>query len=114
MQTATGSCNCGIFTKGTSGPAVQVSPFQENINIAPQINDNGAIAFAGTYQSVKGVFVASNGQVAAVVDLGTQVVSLDTKNVSLNNKGEVVYYAKFGISPSFKAYSRALTRWLTK
>jgi uncharacterized protein (TIGR03437 family) len=100
VQTATGSCNCGIFTKGPSGPAVQVSPFSENIDIEPQINDNGAIAFAGTYQSVKGVFVASNGQVAAVVDLGTQVVSLDTKNVSLNSKGEVVYYAKFGISPS--------------
>ncbi len=99
VQTTNGSCNCGIFTKGPSGPAVQVSPFQQNINIEPQINDNGAIAFAGTYQNVKGVFVASNGQVATLVDLGTQVVSLDTKNVSLNNKGEVVYYAKFSISP---------------
>lgn len=99
VQTATGNCNCGLFTKGASGPATQASPFLENINIAPQINDNGAIAFAGIYQSVKGVFVASGGQVGAVVDLGTQVVSLDTKNVSLNNKGEVVYYAKFGISP---------------
>lgn len=99
VQTTNGSCSCGLFTKGPSGPAVQASPFQQNINIAPQINDNGAVAFAGTYQNVKGVFVASNGQVATLVDLGTQVVSLDTKNVSLNSKGEVVYYAKFGISP---------------
>jgi uncharacterized protein (TIGR03437 family) len=100
VQTSNGSCNCGIFTKGPSGPAVQASAFQQNISSSTQINDNGAIAFAGTYQNVKGVFVASNGQVATLVDLGTQVVSLDTKNVSLNSNGEVVYYAKFGISPS--------------
>ena len=100
VQTALGSCNCGIYTKGPTGSATAASPFQESFDIAPQINDNGAIAFAGTYQNVKGVFVASGGQVAALVDLGTQVVSLDTKDVSLNNKGEVVYYAKFGISPS--------------
>ena len=99
VQTTIGGCNCGLFTKGPSGPATSVSPFQQNIDIAPEINENGAIAFAGTYQNVKGVFVASGGQIGVLVDLGTQVVSLDTKNVSLNSKGEVVYYAKFGISP---------------
>jgi uncharacterized protein (TIGR03437 family) len=100
VQTALGGCNCGLFTKSASGSATQASPFTQGIDISPQINDTGAIAFAGTFQQVKGVFVASGGQVATLVDLGAQVVSLDTKNVSINNKGEVVYYAKFGISPS--------------
>ena len=44
--------------------------------------------------------MASNGQIAAAVDLGTQVVSLGgANNVSLNSKGQVAYWAKFGISP---------------
>jgi uncharacterized protein (TIGR03437 family) len=99
VKTSAGSCNCGIFTKATSGGAAEATPFIANINISPQINDNGAVAFAGLYQGTKGVFVASGGQIGAVVNLGTQTVSLDTKNVSLNSKGEVAYHAKFGISP---------------
>ncbi len=67
VQTCERSCSCGIFTKGpsgTSGSGIAVSA-KTFSSVYPQINDNGAIAFAGTYQSVKGVFVASNGQVAA-------------------------------------------------
>jgi uncharacterized protein (TIGR03437 family) len=95
------SCRCGIYTAGPGAPT-PVAPLQDNLSssVVPQINDNGAIAFLGTYQSVKGVFVASNGQIAAAVDLGTQVVSLGAaSNVSVNSKGEVAYWAKFGISP---------------
>jgi uncharacterized protein (TIGR03437 family) len=98
VQTGTG-CSCGIFTVAAGSPAMQVSPFQQNISIAPQINDTGAVVFAGTYQNVKGVFIASGGQVAAAVDLGAQVVSLGHSIATMNNKGEVVYWAKFGISP---------------
>ncbi|HTB20032.1 MAG TPA: IPT/TIG domain-containing protein [Bryobacteraceae bacterium] len=98
LSVATGApCNCATYIIQGTGPATVVAAFQEG-NEAPQINDSGAVAFAGTYQNVKGVFVASGGQVGAVVDLGTQVVSLGT-SVSLNNKGEVAYVAKFGISP---------------
>ena len=95
------SCRCGIYTAGPGAPT-PVAPLQENLSsgVVPQLNDNGAVAFLGTYQGVKGVFVASNGQIAAAVDLGTQVVSLGgANNVSLNSKGEVAYWAKFGISP---------------
>ena len=93
-------CNCGIYTKG-SGASTPVAHIQENLTYTPQINDNGAVAFAGTYQGVTGVFIASGGQIAAAVDLGTQVVSFaDGRGyVSFNSKGEVAYYAKFGISP---------------
>jgi uncharacterized protein (TIGR03437 family) len=94
------SCNCGIYTAGPGAP-VPVAPFQQTLTSAPQINDKGAVAFVGVYQTVKGVFVASGGQIAAAVDLGSQVVSFagGNNNVSLNSKGEVVYWAKFGISP---------------
>ncbi len=96
------SCRCGIYTVDPGGAPTAVAPLQQNLSsgIVPQMNENGAIAFAGTYQSVKGVFVASNGQIAAAVDLGTQVVSLGgANNVSLNSMGQVAYWAKFGISP---------------
>ncbi len=60
--TASGTgCNCGIYTKG-SGAATPVAPVQENISYAPQINDNGAVAFAGSYQGVTGVFIASGNR----------------------------------------------------
>ena len=101
LGVAGASCRCGIYTAGPGAPT-PVAPLQENLSgsVIPQLNDNGAAAFLGTYQSVKGVFVASNGQIAAAVDLGTQVVSLGSaSNVSLNSKGEVAYWAKFGISP---------------
>ena len=102
-QVASGaSCRCGIYTAGPGAPPTPVAPLQEilSASVVPQLNDNGAIAFLGTYQGVKGVFVASNGQIAAAVDLGTQVVSLgSSSNVSINSKGEVAYWAKFGISP---------------
>ena len=102
LQVASGaSCRCGIYTAGPGAPT-PVAPLQDNLSgsSVPQLNDNGAIAFLGTYQGVNGVFVASNGQIAAAVDLGTQVVSLGSaNNVSLNSKGEVAYWAKFGISP---------------
>ena len=102
-QVASGaSCRCGIYTAGPGAPPTPVAPLQEilSASVVPQINDNAAIAFLGTYQGVKGVFVASNGQIAAAVDLGTQVVSLgSSSNVSINSKGEVAYWAKFGISP---------------
>ncbi len=101
-QVASGaSCRCGIYTAGPGAPT-PAAPLQEilSASVVPQISNNGAIAFLGTYQGVKGVFVASNGQIAAAVDLGTQVVSLgSSSNVSVNSKGEVAYWAKFGISP---------------
>src|SRR5579863_1646744 len=102
-QVASGaSCRCGIYTAGPGAPPTPVAPLQDNLSasVVPQLNDNGAVAFLGTYQGVKGVFVASNGQIAAAVDLGTQVVSLGSAiNVSINSKGEIAYWAKFGISP---------------
>jgi uncharacterized protein (TIGR03437 family) len=67
-------------------------------NSTPQINDNGAVAFAGTYQGKHGVFVASAGQVGAVVDLSSQVVTL-SDHISLNNAGKFAYRAQFGVSP---------------
>ena len=41
------SCRCGIYTAGPGAPT-PVAPLQENLSsgIVPQINDNGAIAFA--------------------------------------------------------------------
>jgi uncharacterized protein (TIGR03437 family) len=101
-QVASGaSCRCGIYTAGPGAPT-PVAPLQDilSVSVVPQLNDNGAVAFLGTYQGVKGVFVASKGQIAAAVDLGTQVVSLGSaSNVSINSKGEVAYWANFGISP---------------
>jgi uncharacterized protein (TIGR03437 family) len=103
LEVASGaSCRCGIYTASPGGAPIPVAQLQESLSASsvPQLSDSGAVAFLGTYQSVKGVFVASNGKIAAAVDLGTQVVSLGSaNNVSVNSKGEVAYWAKFGISP---------------
>ena len=95
VTSATG-CNCGIFTKGQGSATLIVSSSTAS---APQINDNGAVAFAGVYQGKHGVFVANSGQVGAVVDLTEQAVTLN-ENITLNNAGKVAYVAKFGVSPS--------------
>jgi uncharacterized protein (TIGR03437 family) len=91
-------CNCGTYTKSQNALTL-MAPYLGGFSHAPQINDSGAVAFMGTYQTTKGVFVASNGQVGAVVDLTSQTVSLGDQYVSLNNKGQVAYFAKFDISP---------------
>jgi uncharacterized protein (TIGR03437 family) len=93
-------CNCGIYTKGSGAP-VSVAPVQENLTNAPEINDKGAVVFAGMYQGVKGVFIASGGQIGTAIDLGTQVVSFADGSgyVNVNSNGEIAYYAKFNISP---------------
>ncbi len=91
-------CNCGTYIKGQA-PLTLVAPYTDTGSFSPQINDSGAVAFSGTFQGAKGVFVASGGKVAAVVDLGTQVVTLDGRTVSLNNSGKVAFQANFGPSP---------------
>lgn len=92
------SCSCGLFLVAPGSNPV-LTPFKQNVSENIELNDSGAVAFIGTYNGAKGVFVAQNGQVGAAVDLTSQTVSLATQYVSLNNKGEVAYFAKFGISP---------------
>ncbi|HEX5229851.1 MAG TPA: choice-of-anchor tandem repeat NxxGxxAF-containing protein [Bryobacteraceae bacterium] len=95
VQNTTGNCSCALYTKGPSGAAAQGTPFQQNITAVPQINDSGSVVFAGIYQGVKGVFVASGGQVGAAVDLSGQTLTLDTNNVTINANGEVAYFGNF-------------------
>jgi len=92
------SCNCGLFLVAPGSNPVLAS-FKQNVTENTELNDSGAVAFIGTYNGAKGVFVVQNGQVGAAVDLTNQTVSLATQYVSLNNKGEVAYFAKFDISP---------------
>ncbi|HTR34431.1 MAG TPA: IPT/TIG domain-containing protein [Bryobacteraceae bacterium] len=92
------SCNCGLVLVAPGSNPVLTS-FKQNVTENTELNDSGAVAFMGIYNGAKGVFVAQNGQVGAAVDLTSQLVSLATQYVSLNNKGEVAYFAKFDISP---------------